>query len=54
MKITSLEGKRKQKEVEQRLKLPVYDQIWKDEDGNIKGNKIDFVEIPKHLIDGRK
>lgn len=54
MKITSLEDKRKQKEVEQRLKLPVYDQIWKDDDGNIKGNKIDFVEIPKHLIDRRK
>ncbi len=53
MKITSLDTKRKQKQLEQRLKLPVYDQIWKDEEGNIRGNRIDFVEIPKHLINGR-
>ncbi|WP_162986471.1 hypothetical protein [Virgibacillus sp. Bac332] len=50
MGVLSLEALRKQKRAEKILNIPVYKGIWKDENGELTGNIIDYVDMPKHLI----
>ncbi|EQB34816.1 hypothetical protein M948_20785 [Virgibacillus sp. CM-4] len=50
MNITPLEAKRRQKKAEEILNIPVLKNIWKDENGELTDNVIDYVEMPKELI----
>ncbi|WP_200411959.1 hypothetical protein [Virgibacillus salexigens] len=50
MKVTLLEAKRRQKKAEDILNIPVFENIWKDENGELTGNIIDYVDMPKELI----
>ncbi|MDY7044387.1 hypothetical protein RVS70_09235 [Virgibacillus sp. M23] len=50
MNIISLEAKRRQKKAEEILSIPVYEGIWKDEKGELTGNVIEYVDMPKELI----
>ncbi|SET76802.1 hypothetical protein SAMN05216389_12626 [Oceanobacillus limi] len=46
MKIKSLEAKGK----ETKIRIPVYTNLHRDENGDIKGKVIDHIEIPKEVV----
>ncbi|SES94127.1 hypothetical protein SAMN05216389_103268 [Oceanobacillus limi] len=48
MKIISLETKRKQKD--SKLKIPVYEKLHLDENGEVRGKLVDYIEIPKEIV----
>ncbi|WP_337970208.1 hypothetical protein [Virgibacillus salexigens] len=50
MNVTSLEAKRRQKKAEEILNIPVFENIWKDENGELTGYVIDYVDMPKELV----
>ncbi|GIO23923.1 hypothetical protein [Oceanobacillus sp. J11TS1] len=51
MKITSLEEKRRQKAMSEMVKLPVYDSIYLNDDGQVMGKLVDYKEIPRYYLE---
>lgn len=50
MKITSLDDKRKQKAMGEKIKLPVYNRIWRDSDGSLKAEKVKDMDLLKKVF----
>ncbi|WP_157037106.1 hypothetical protein [Oceanobacillus jeddahense] len=51
MKITSLEEKRKQKDMEDVAVLPVYDSIYFNDEGELVGEIVAYKEVPKYFLE---
>ncbi|WP_162985586.1 hypothetical protein [Virgibacillus halodenitrificans] len=51
MKVVSLEYKRRQKQEEKIVKVPLYDKIFRDENGNLTGNIIKYIDTPKSWLE---
>ncbi len=50
MKITSLEEKRKQKDMEEMIMLPVYESIHLNKEGELIGKLVDYKKLPKYYL----
>ncbi|GIO25295.1 hypothetical protein [Oceanobacillus sp. J11TS1] len=51
MRITSLEDKRKQKAMKETVKLPIYESIHRNEEGELIGKLVDYAEVPRWYIE---
>ncbi|GAQ17980.1 S-adenosylmethionine synthetase [Oceanobacillus picturae] len=50
MSIISFEEKRREKNAKQILSIPVYENLCINDKGELIGNVIDYVDMPKELI----